>query len=53
MNVRLPSNRHDDANPYNVFGIVLAVAILIICIYLSVVRRWWRLAKRRREVGLR
>jgi magnesium transporter len=45
MNVNVP---HDADGAFRIFGIVVAMAVLILFSYLSVVRRWWLQAKRRR-----
>ncbi|KDR84946.1 hypothetical protein GALMADRAFT_1322166 [Galerina marginata CBS 339.88] len=49
MNITIPMNVHQPGGPHNVFGIVLALAALIIFAYISLVRHWWRNAKRRRR----
>lgn len=47
MNVTVPAN--DLAgNRYDMFGIVIALAFVIIVVYGSFVRLWWVRARRRR-----
>ncbi|TRM60169.1 hypothetical protein BD626DRAFT_505699 [Schizophyllum amplum] len=45
QNIKVPNNRH--SGKYNVFGIVISLAVFTLFIYLNVVRYWWRKAKRR------
>lgn len=46
MNVTIPNNR--DSGHLDVFGIVVALAGLILIVYVNIVRLWWNWAKRRR-----
>ncbi|KAF8642334.1 hypothetical protein AX16_009603 [Volvariella volvacea WC 439] len=48
LNVHVPSNCHDPDCPYNVFGIVIALAVMVLCTYISIVRHWWFQARKRR-----
>ncbi|KAK0506491.1 hypothetical protein EDD18DRAFT_1123644 [Armillaria luteobubalina] len=48
VNVTIPRNGLTPDYPYNAFGIVIALSLVIIYIYLATVRRWWLQAKRRR-----
>ncbi|TFK41201.1 hypothetical protein BDQ12DRAFT_664050 [Crucibulum laeve] len=52
VNITIPSNERDPSGPYNVFGIIIALATVILCGYLSVVRYWWNQSKRRRGAVL-
>ncbi|KAI4523066.1 hypothetical protein K525DRAFT_197336 [Schizophyllum commune Loenen D] len=45
QNIPVPNNR--DSGKYNVFGIVIAIAVFTLFLYLNLVRYWWRKAKRR------
>ena len=47
MNVNVPANDLT-GNKYDVFGIVIASAFVIIVIYASFVRSWWMQAKKKR-----
>lgn len=47
MNVTIPAN-NQNTGPFNVFGIVIALALLVLATFLSVVRYWWNSAKRKR-----
>ncbi|KAJ7225552.1 hypothetical protein GGX14DRAFT_511699 [Mycena pura] len=51
MNVHVPQNALD-GNRFNIFGTVLALAILILVSYLKLVLHWWRSAKRRKSAPL-
>jgi len=51
INVNIPHN-NEDGSRFNVFGIVLALAILILGSYLKLVLHWWRSAKRRTSAAL-
>ncbi|KAJ6621700.1 hypothetical protein B0H10DRAFT_2017107 [Mycena sp. CBHHK59/15] len=51
INVNLPRNDFD-GDRFDVFGVVLALAILILLSYSYLVRSWWRSAKRRRSAVL-
>ncbi|KAJ6604611.1 hypothetical protein DFH09DRAFT_315618 [Mycena vulgaris] len=51
INVIIPHNALD-GNRFNVFGIVIALAILILGSYVNLVLRWWRSAKRRTSAAL-
>lgn len=53
MNVTIPRNDIFPDQPYNVFGIVLALACTVLATYLALVRRWWLQSKRRRAAMLR
>ncbi|KAI0756922.1 hypothetical protein C8Q80DRAFT_1333657 [Daedaleopsis nitida] len=46
MNCEVPNN--DEDNRYDVFAVVIAIAVVIIAMYLCIVRYWWLQAKRRR-----
>ncbi|KAK0456915.1 hypothetical protein EV421DRAFT_1755582 [Armillaria borealis] len=48
VNVTIPGNGLTPDYPYNAFGIVIALSLVITFIYLAMVRRWWLQAKRRR-----
>ncbi|SJL05262.1 uncharacterized protein ARMOST_08628 [Armillaria ostoyae] len=48
VNVTIPGNGLTPDYPYNAFGIVIALSLVITFIYLTMVRRWWLQAKRRR-----
>lgn len=48
LNVIIPRNTES----FNVFGIILALASLILFMYLWLVRTWWMQAKRRRAASL-
>jgi len=50
LNITIPTNGHGPKDRYNVFGVILAIASVILGTYLAVVRRWWVRAKRRRGV---
>jgi magnesium transporter len=50
MNVTVPANGLDPEYPYNMFGVVLGISLLVIICYLYVVRRWWTRAGKRRTV---
>jgi len=52
MNVKVPSNVKEPYGRYNIFGIVIALVFMTSGIYLSVVRWWWLLAKRKRGTML-
>ncbi|KAF9457059.1 hypothetical protein BDZ94DRAFT_285980 [Collybia nuda] len=52
LNITVPTNDHSPDGSYHVFGIVIALASLILGGYLSVVRWWWIQAKRRRGAVL-
>jgi magnesium transporter len=52
LNVTVPQNDRSPDSPYHVFGIVIALASLILCGYMTVVRQWWIQAKRRRGAVL-
>ncbi|KII93749.1 hypothetical protein PLICRDRAFT_403555 [Plicaturopsis crispa FD-325 SS-3] len=52
LNITVPTNGHDPGYPYDVFGVVIALALLILCAYLLNVRRWWIMARRRRNTVL-
>jgi len=51
MNVHVPQNALD-GNRFNIFGTVLALAVLILVSYLKLVLHWWRSAKRRKSAPL-
>ncbi|KAJ7092686.1 hypothetical protein C8R44DRAFT_816287 [Mycena epipterygia] len=51
INVTIPANNLDEG-PFNAFGIVLALSILILASYVHLVLHWWRSAKRRRSAAL-
>nr|GAT44159.1 predicted protein [Mycena chlorophos] len=51
INVKIPTNSHG-GNRYYVFGIVLIGDVLILVMFLSLVRSWWRRAKRRPQPSL-
>ncbi|KAJ7706222.1 hypothetical protein B0H17DRAFT_1036260 [Mycena rosella] len=51
INVNIPHNNLDGGK-FNTFGIVLALAILILGSYLRLVLYWWRSAKRRTSAAL-
>ncbi|KAF7339502.1 hypothetical protein MSAN_02164600 [Mycena sanguinolenta] len=46
INVHVPQNNHF-GHRFNVFGIVIALSILIFVSYLKLVLHWWKTAKRR------
>lgn len=46
MNVTVPSS---DTN-YNIFGVVLSLAVVVLFVYTNVVRYWWKDSKRRRAL---
>ncbi|KAK0245375.1 hypothetical protein EDD85DRAFT_800728 [Armillaria nabsnona] len=48
VNVTIPGNGLTLDYPYNTFGIVIALSVMITFTYLAMVRRWWLQAKRRR-----
>ncbi|KAK0446414.1 uncharacterized protein EV420DRAFT_901768 [Desarmillaria tabescens] len=48
MNVTILANGLFPGYPFHGFGIVLSLSTVIITVYLSMVRRWWIQAKRRR-----
>lgn len=48
INVTIPHNGLTPDYPYNGFGIVIALSLVITFTYLAMVRRWWLQAKRRR-----
>ncbi|KAF5385208.1 hypothetical protein D9615_001493 [Tricholomella constricta] len=48
-NVTMPTNDHSPEGSYNIFGIIIAVSICILCTYAYVVRRWWNQAKEKRR----
>ncbi|KAJ7103570.1 hypothetical protein B0H15DRAFT_812795 [Mycena belliarum] len=48
INVNIPHNK----GRFNVFGIVIALAIMILGSYLKLVLKWWRSAKRRTSAAL-
>jgi len=54
LNVGVPTNRRKDGpgGPYNLFGVVFAVAIIILVIFLWIVRWWWVQAGRKRKSGV-
>ncbi len=47
MNCEVPHNDLE-GDRYNVFAVVISIAIVIICIYGCVVRYWWVQAQRHR-----
>lgn len=49
MNINVPSNSPESNVPYNVFGIVIALAGVILCLFLGLVHHWWMQAKRQRR----
>ncbi|KAJ7125622.1 hypothetical protein C8R43DRAFT_898190 [Mycena crocata] len=51
INVNVPHNTLDGGK-FNAFGIVLALAILILASYVRLVLHWWRTAKRRKSGAL-
>jgi len=51
INVNVPHNTLDGRR-FNAFGIVIALAILILVSYLKLVLHWWRSAKRRTSAAL-
>jgi magnesium transporter len=51
MNVNVPHNVRDPSGKYNVFGAVLALSLVDLCVYTLVVRAWWAQAKRRRQAN--
>ncbi|KAJ7783743.1 hypothetical protein DFH07DRAFT_935292 [Mycena maculata] len=46
INVTIPANTLEPGGKYNMFGIVLALAILILSSFLKLVHHWWKGAKR-------
>jgi magnesium transporter len=52
MNCNVPTNVKEPFGRYNAFGIVLALVFVITTIFLSIVRRWWLQAMRRRRAML-
>ncbi|PPQ62840.1 hypothetical protein CVT24_000534 [Panaeolus cyanescens] len=48
LNINVPHNVREPGGPLNVFGIVIALAIVIFCAYVYLVRSWWLQAKKRR-----
>ncbi|KNZ77430.1 Putative metal ion transporter C17A12.14 [Termitomyces sp. J132] len=44
-NLPIPKNPDTPTGSFHVFGIVISLAIGILCVYISVVRWWWRQAK--------
>ncbi len=47
MNCDVPHNDPEGSH-YDVFAIIIAIAVVVIIIYSFVVRSWWKQAKRRR-----
>lgn len=47
MNVTLPSNGRMPGYPFYMFGVVIAIEVVLTCVYLLFVRRIWRDAKKR------
>lgn len=47
MNCNVPHNDIEGTR-YNVFAVVISIAVVVIIIYSFVVRHWWKQAKRRR-----
>ncbi|RDB29644.1 hypothetical protein Hypma_015563 [Hypsizygus marmoreus] len=52
LNVTVPTNDHSLGGSYHVFGIIVSLAVVILCSYISIVRHWWIQAKRRRGAAL-
>ncbi|GLB36116.1 putative corA-like Mg2+ transporter protein [Lyophyllum shimeji] len=49
LNVNVPKNQRVPSGRYNVFGIVFALCVCVLCAYIYVVRRWWNQAKAKRR----
>ena len=47
MNCEVPHNDLD-GDRFTAFGVVIALAVVVITVYLSVVRYWWTQARGRR-----
>lgn len=51
MNVHIPNSKHARTNPFVVFGLVVALACIVIVSYLAVVYHWWKTSKRGKGMG--
>ncbi|EPQ60678.1 hypothetical protein GLOTRDRAFT_31418 [Gloeophyllum trabeum ATCC 11539] len=52
MNVTVPTNGQEPGYPYNMFYVVLSIAVVALCLYGCLVRYWWVRSKRRRTTML-
>jgi len=48
LNVQVPHNKREPDGRHIVFGVVLALASMILAVFLFLVRIWWKKSKRRR-----
>ncbi|KAG6857527.1 hypothetical protein H0H87_000126 [Tephrocybe sp. NHM501043] len=45
INVKIPANDRTREGTYHVFGIIISLAICILCAYIYIIRQWWMQAK--------